>query len=842
MGDKPEYKIFNPEISKQRKAQQPKEPPIIRAGDVDEQIERSIGRYGLPLAGTDDVEALIDFGEEETDGVDIRFHNYGFSYQDPDISKVLFESTARFDDSVVMTNVERHPTYRKDGQCLPVLPSGGGKLPEVPHEENIKQEIDIQLKTYEQHAKKINRNIVGDNDDNKKYVSMTEMFKKYENARDDEKLHIARSTKGLINNIPSVRKFYEKMQSCDPLKFSYASVDKSGYIENNECANAIYRMAGKNSISEEIIRIIKSPEIFKEVNMRNIRDGNKILEYKERLIRINGAGTDEEKQELQEDVEREIKKYPYIDLFKDFIKTPTKQTLYEKIVKQLSYNEKTINEKKYSDLFDQYLVRAKKHYQNTDINKKAQVYEDTFKHILPEEYEKRAIRDVIFAEKIKNFPNDCKIIVFGDMHGSGHAFVRNLLRLIELGRIRKNFIIEDNYRIFFLGDLVDRGLYAPEIVYIVMKLKLNNWDKVFVVKGNHEEDGKDMIADFADQIVSSYSVDIFLKILYMWNYVPVALFLEIPNSKNNYIQFCHGGFYRYVEDIQTFLKDNRQSVFIVEKSMQIKEDKINVRLGPDQFDFKWSDFECGGIDTSTQVEETYVNNSPVPKIAYGKENYDRITDAQFVDDGAKTWHRKGDDNTGKIYDHHTSKIYMEKCKIMGLIRGHQDKYHNLKLIVKDKNKCSMLKVKDIEMVTGNETKKFFYMTYPPADWEKLSLFYADEFDRYLPKRPSDLYSIELPIPSNRKEFRKHDETHSFLPIYTITMALTARSLPGEHFGEIIMAAIMEAIKTKKEEIILAEKRGPTELVSVENDNNELVTQYQTGNPPPLEEVPEEVPA
>ena len=88
---------------------------------------------------------------------------------------------------------------------------------------------------------------------------------------------------------------------------------------------------------------------------------------------------------------------------------------------------------------------------------------------------------------------DEKVIVFGDFHGSFHTFYRNFLRLDLLGIIDfRNYIINDGYKIIFLGDIADRGQYALEIYYIICKFICNNNRdpknlKIILNRGNHEE-------------------------------------------------------------------------------------------------------------------------------------------------------------------------------------------------------------------------------------------------------------------------------------------------------------------------------------------------------------------
>ena len=45
---------------------------------------------------------------------------------------------------------------------------------------------------------------------------------------------------------------------------------------------------------------------------------------------------------------------------------------------------------------------------------------------------------------------------------------------------------EDRYMIF-LGDIIDRGPYSIELLFVIMFLKYTNYNNVFIINGNHED-------------------------------------------------------------------------------------------------------------------------------------------------------------------------------------------------------------------------------------------------------------------------------------------------------------------------------------------------------------------
>jgi hypothetical protein len=65
-------------------------------------------------------------------------------------------------------------------------------------------------------------------------------------------------------------------------------------------------------------------------------------------------------------------------------------------------------------------------------------------------------------------PSNIKVIIFGDLHGAFHSFFRSLIRLHLSNILDLNtFKIDKNYKLIFLGDILDRGLYSFDIFYII---------------------------------------------------------------------------------------------------------------------------------------------------------------------------------------------------------------------------------------------------------------------------------------------------------------------------------------------------------------------------------------
>lgn len=152
---------------------------------------------------------------------------------------------------------------------------------------------------------------------------------------------------------------------------------------------------------------------------------------------------------------------------------------------------------------------------------------------------------VSYAHK-KLVPHNSEIAFWGDIHGSFHSLMRCLVYLYERGYINANLrIIKDNFYMVFLGDFVDRGLYAVETMYTLYLLKLNNMDRVCIMRGNHEEASLNMNYGFYDELMTKYPCLTTTEIQSIFNtyiFLPAVLYIgSMHNGVAWYLQCCHGG-------------------------------------------------------------------------------------------------------------------------------------------------------------------------------------------------------------------------------------------------------------------------------------------------------------
>lgn len=136
----------------------------------------------------------------------------------------------------------------------------------------------------------------------------------------------------------------------------------------------------------------------------------------------------------------------------------------------------------------------------------------------------------------------CEIGVIGDIHGSIHSLVYILQDLVKQGYLDDQLKIKkSDFYLVFTGDYVDRGFYGSEVWYVLLKLKLANWDNVYLLRGNHEDYRTTGAYGFDQELLAKYkgtADQIKESLQQMYNYLPQAVFFK---NADDWMAFCHGG-------------------------------------------------------------------------------------------------------------------------------------------------------------------------------------------------------------------------------------------------------------------------------------------------------------
>ena len=73
---------------------------------------------------------------------------------------------------------------------------------------------------------------------------------------------------------------------------------------------------------------------------------------------------------------------------------------------------------------------------------------------------------------------DGKVTIVGDVHGQFYDFHEMLQKLYKQKK--------EGEKMLFLGDYVDRGAYGPQLMLLLLILKVNSPQNFLCLRGNHE--------------------------------------------------------------------------------------------------------------------------------------------------------------------------------------------------------------------------------------------------------------------------------------------------------------------------------------------------------------------
>ena len=72
---------------------------------------------------------------------------------------------------------------------------------------------------------------------------------------------------------------------------------------------------------------------------------------------------------------------------------------------------------------------------------------------------------------------------------------------------------QENEKLLFLGDYVDRGAYGVEIVLLLLVLKLRYPDTIYLLRGNHESREMTEQFNFREQCMDLYDTEFYERVM-----------------------------------------------------------------------------------------------------------------------------------------------------------------------------------------------------------------------------------------------------------------------------------------------------------------------------------------
>ena len=132
-------------------------------------------------------------------------------------------------------------------------------------------------------------------------------------------------------------------------------------------------------------------------------------------------------------------------------------------------------------------------------------------------------------------PTSGEAFVIGDLHGDLKS-----LTLILRGSDLPRRLLRENVYLIFLGDYGDRGLFSPEVYYVVLTLKRMFPKRVVLLRGNHEGP-RDLLAHphdlpyYLEKKFQGSGREIYGRLTELFDYLHLAVLVE-----GRYVML-HGG-------------------------------------------------------------------------------------------------------------------------------------------------------------------------------------------------------------------------------------------------------------------------------------------------------------
>ncbi len=152
--------------------------------------------------------------------------------------------------------------------------------------------------------------------------------------------------------------------------------------------------------------------------------------------------------------------------------------------------------------------------------------------------------------------------LFGDIHGQLHDLRRLFKGFGSPENVTSSGDIDTTIYVF-IGDFVDRGALSLEVVSLLMAFKIAYPKRVFLLRGNHEDEEVNVEHGFHYECIHRFGdqrrgAEVFSRFVTLFNHLPIAAVL------NERILCVHGGIghMQYLKEIEDIPRPCRVTLLL----------------------------------------------------------------------------------------------------------------------------------------------------------------------------------------------------------------------------------------------------------------------------------------
>lgn len=121
----------------------------------------------------------------------------------------------------------------------------------------------------------------------------------------------------------------------------------------------------------------------------------------------------------------------------------------------------------------------------------------------------------IFSEEPSLLEINSEVVIVGDVHGQFFDF----LEVLDIDCGAKRYL--------FLGDYVDRGANSLETILLLLQMKIERPEEIWMLRGNHESKNLSFIYGFYDECMQAYGTPVVWEMICeVFEYLPLAAVID----------------------------------------------------------------------------------------------------------------------------------------------------------------------------------------------------------------------------------------------------------------------------------------------------------------------------